>query len=285
MIYAHNGTCTHWCPLLLDIRIARETGYQAIEIIGEKLYRYLDQGFTQESLKPHLQGLPPVALGFIPDIERQEPAQYQALLDETEKMCACAEQLGIPLVQLLTGPIGPGVGDWRGYMGLWRQPWPEVRELTAKNLRALAQIARSHRVKFYLEMLTWTDVHTIDQALEVFDRAGLDQDDIGFVIDFWHLWTSGHTPDYIAKMDKRWICGVHFDDSLPIDPDASITSHDGRHVWTGGGRIPLKEWIDAVVATGFDGWWSCELFSPKHWELDPWQNARRLRELLETLLV
>ena len=60
---------------------------------------------------------------------------------------------------------------------------------------------------------------------------------------------------------------------------------DLRDVWTGAGRIPLKEWVDAVHATGFDGWWPCELFSEKDWELDPWETARNLRKLLEHLLV
>ena len=43
MVIALNGTCTMYCNLLTDIRIAREIGYDAIEIIGSKLYRYLDR--------------------------------------------------------------------------------------------------------------------------------------------------------------------------------------------------------------------------------------------------
>ena len=73
MIVALNGTATMYCNLLTDIRIAKETGYEGIEIIGSKLYRYLEQGFSVEDLRPHLEGLPPISLGFVHDIERQEP--------------------------------------------------------------------------------------------------------------------------------------------------------------------------------------------------------------------
>ena len=57
-----------------------------------------------------------------------------------------------------------------------------------------------------------------------------------------------------------------------------------RAVWTGGGNVPLKAYVDAVLSTGFDGWWSGELFSPKHWELDPWETAGLLKNTIRYLL-
>ena len=281
MFIALNGTCTMHCSVMTDIRIAAETGYNGIEIIGSKLYRYLDQGLGLDGVLKSLGGMPVVALGYVQDIERQEPESYRALLEECEKMCAIAEQLGCDTVQLLTGPIGPGLGDFKGYMGLTGHPWPEVRDLTAKNLRVLADIGARYGVCFYLEPLTWAPVHTLEQTLELISAT--ERDNVGMVIDFWHLWTSGTKPEDIARLDRNVIYGAHYCDSLPMTEGP--ISHDLRHVWTGGGNIPLKEWVSAVVATGFDGWWSCELFSPKHWELDPWTTARLLREQLEYLLV
>lgn len=280
MLIALNGTATMYCNLLTDIKIAKETGYEAIEIIGSKLYRYLDQGFKVESLLPHLEGLPPVALGYIQDIERQKPKEYAKLLEETEKMSSLAEKLGCPTVQLLTGPIGPGLGDYKGYMGLTGRPWSEVLKLTAKNLKALAEIGTRYNVGFYLEPLTWAPLHTLKQTVELIDTAGCDN--VGLVIDFWHQWTSGTKPEDIVRLDKKIISGVHFCDSMPVT--GKTVMHNLREVWTGGGHIPLKEWVDAVQATGFDGWWSCELFSPKHWELDPWETARNLKDMLRYLL-
>ena len=283
MIVAHNGTCTMYCNLLTDIRIAKETGYGGIEIIGSKLYRYLDQGFTAESLLPHLEVLLPVALGYVQDIERQEPAEYAALLEECERMCSSAEKLGCPMVQLLTGPIGPGIGEKvvDSYKEIMALPWPEQRKLTARNLAALADIGAKHKVRFYLEPLSWTPPHPLQRALELIDAA--ERDNVSLLIDFWHQWTGGTRPEDIARLDKKLIAAVHFCDSLPAK--GKTVTHDLREVWTGGGHIPLKEWVDAVVATGFEGWWSCELFSSRHWELDPWDTARNLKNLLEYMLV
>ena len=280
---AHNGTCTMHCNLATDIRIAVVTGYKGIEIVGSKLYRYLDEGHTIESVLERLAGFPVGALGFVPDIERQEPEEYDALLEECEKMCSVAEHLDCDTVQILTGPIGPGLGDFDGYMGLIDKPWKETRDLTTRNLKALADVGRKHNVGFCLEPLSWAPLHTLEQTLELIDVTG--KDNVGLVVDFWHMWTSGVKPEDVAKVDKNLIYGVHYCDSLAVPADMETISHDLRHVWSGGGHIPLKEWVDAVLSTGYDGWWSCELFSPKHWELDPWKVAGLLRKQLEFLLV
>jgi len=279
MIIAHNGTCTMNCNILTDIRIARETGYGGIEIIGEKLYRYLDQGYTVESIIEALDGFPVVAIGYVQDIERQQENEYASLLQECEKMCSMAKQLGCSMGQLLTGPIGPGIGEKGGYQGLMGQPWQRIRDLTAKNLRVLADIGAERNLEFYLEPLSWTPLHRLEQTLELLEETR--RDNVKLLIDYWHHWTSGTTPEDIAKLNKDLIACVHFCDSLPVE---GRVTHELREVWTGAGHIPLQDWVDAVVSTGFDGWWACELFSAVHWELDPWDTARLLKDTLRYLL-
>jgi len=267
------------CNLMTDIRIAKETEYQGIEINGSKLRRYLAQGYPIETVKKALDGLAPVGLTYIQDIEREAPDEYGALMKECEEVCDWAEKLGGPMVQLLTGPLDPG----GRYKGPGELSWPERRKLTARNLAALCEIGRKHRVKFFLEALTWTPLNKLPEVLEVIDAA--EQDNLGLVVDFWHLWDSGATAEDIAKLDKNIIFYVHFCDSLERCGERGTFAQKGRDVWTGGGRIPLKEWVDAVRATGYEGPWSCELLSPKYWELDPWKTARDLKQSLEYLLI
>ena len=54
LIALHNLAAKH-TNLLTGIRIARETGYAGIEIGGDKLQRYLAQGFSIDSLRPLLK--------------------------------------------------------------------------------------------------------------------------------------------------------------------------------------------------------------------------------------
>jgi len=279
MLIALQSLETMYANLLTDIRIAKETGHGGIEINGTKLKRYLAQGYKLESLLPLLRDMPPVAMTYVQDIERQEPREYSALLRECEEICVLAQGLGCPMVQLLTGPLDPS----GAYQGLTGTPWPEMRKLTAKNLLALSDIGRDHNVRFFLEALTWTPLHKLEQVLELLDAT--ERDNVGIVVDFWHFWDSGATAEQIAKINKDIIFIVHFSDSLEPWGQRGTFEQRGRDVWTGGGMIPLKEWVDAVLATGFDGVWACELLSPKYWELDPWKTARDLKTFLEYMLV
>jgi sugar phosphate isomerase/epimerase len=277
-IALHNLATKH-VNLLTSIRIARETGYAGIEIGADKLGRYLAQGFGIEDLRLQLADMPPVGLSAVQDIERQDPKQYESLLAECEQVCSLASRIGCPMVQLLTGPLDPS-GPYQGLRG---KPWPEMCRLTAKNLRTLAGIGRAHNVRFYLEGLTFSPLNRLDQQLEVLKETGCDN--VGLVLDFYHLWDSGTRPEEIATIPKDAIFCVDFCDSLDGFGEGGEALQRGRDVWPGGGRIPLKEWVDAVRATGFDGIWRCELLSPKYWELDPWKTASDLKTFLEYLFL
>ena len=158
MVVALNGTVTMYCNLLTDIRIAKETGYQGIEMIGSKLYRFLDEGFKLNIVQEAVKDLPVVALGYIQDIERTEAKEHEALLKETQKMCDLAEKLGCPTVQVLTGPLMKG-GPYKGHPNSSRK---ELLSLSAKNMREIAAIARAHHVSLYLEPLNWAPVSSLE---------------------------------------------------------------------------------------------------------------------------
>lgn len=279
MILALHGLSTRHCPLLTDFKIARETGYDAIEIVGSKLYRYLEHGYKLEQLKPLLHETPAVGLGFIRDIERQGAQAQAALFQETEKICALAAELGQPMVQLITGPHDPD-SEYRPLEGI---PWHAARRRVAENLAGIGDIGKQYGIRFYLEVLNFTPIYTLEQALELIDLA--QRDNVGLVIDFWHLWGAGATPEQIAALDKELIFCAHFCDSLDQHGQRGDAYQAGRNIWTGAGNIPLKTWVDAVRATGFDGWWSCELLAPKYWELDPWTTARDLRTFFNYMFV
>lgn len=267
MQIALHNLATQRADLPESIRIARETGYAGIEIDGTKLRSYLAGGHSIESLREQLCTVPPVGLSYVKDIERQRPAEYQSLLTECDEVCRTAQAIGSPMVQVLTGPLDPS-GQYQGLIGT---PWPEIRSLTAKNLRALAAIAKSYGIKFYLEAICFTPLCRLEQQLELIEAAACDN--VGLVLDFYHLWDAGTRPEEIARLNKDLIYCVDFCDSSDPFGAGGDPRQLGRDIWTGAGRIPLQEWVDAVRATGFDGVWRCELLSPRYWKLDPWKTA------------
>jgi len=206
-------------------------------------------------------------------------------------MSEIAWKLDCKMVQAVPGPVdielviahhnGTLKDSDKGYRGYLGKTWQETRRGTAVNVREMAKILKENDQVLYLEPLGWAPFCSLKQAIEVIDEA--EQDNVGVIIDTWHCYVAGDTPDFVAKMNKGIIKGVHVCDSLPFEggvPDQNVL----RNVMTGEGVIFLKEWMDAIRATGFDGWYSCEFFSRRHHEMDPLTLATTLRNFLHYII-
>ena len=278
MRLVYNSNSTMHLPALMQIRVAKETGWDGIFLRQEHLRRYLAQGYDTASLRSALAGLGPVNLGALADVERWGPAERAAMLDEAAALTELAAEVGASYVQLLTGPVTPG-GTYSGPAELSRT---ELRRVTASAVRSVADLGAPSAVRYYLEPVAWTPLSGLAEAVDVIDAA--ERDNVGLVLDFWHLWQRGATPDSVSRLDQRMIFGVDLADSL--GPAGTGTPDQrSRCVWPGEGDIPLQEWVDAVRSTGFDGWWDNELYSPLHWEsADPFGIGAGLLEVLNGLL-
>lgn len=53
----------------------------------------------------------------------------------------------------------------------------------------------------------------------------------------------------------------------------------------GQGVIQLDKWIEAVKATGYEGWWASESFYKKEHQDSPLENAQKHYKYLETLIL
>ena len=77
MIITLHGLTTMHCNLVTDYQIAKETGYDALELLVAKLLRYLDAGYTVEDLKPSSLGIPTVCFNALANIERIAPREHK----------------------------------------------------------------------------------------------------------------------------------------------------------------------------------------------------------------
>lgn len=274
--------------LAIDIEIAKSVGFDGLETSGQKIAAFLDAGFTVPELKARLGGLFLPGIGFLIDLERQGDGRRQ-MLREAEQLCELASAAGAKGIEAITGPLdirvfeaGAAMRYPELYRGLVDLPTNAQSELTAANLQAVADIAASHGLIVYLEALSWTPLNTMDAQLRILDRCK--RDNVRIVIDFWHAYTSGDTPERIARLDKELIYGVHLCDSLPYAggvPNEPVL----RDVPTGQGVLDLQSWVDAVKSTGYAGWWSCELFCNRQHQDNSFVVARDLKHLMEQLIL
>jgi sugar phosphate isomerase/epimerase len=278
MRFVYNSNSTMHLPVLMQIRVAQETGWDGVFLRAEHITRYLAQGLPADGLREALVGLHPVNLGALVDVERWRPREHAAMLEEARRLTELAVEIGASFVQLLTGPVAPG----GSYTGPGELSTAELRRVTAEAMAEIADLGAPYGIRYYLEPVAWTPLGSLDLAVDVI--AATARDNVGLVLDFWHLWQRGTTPDDIARLDRGVITGIDFSDSLG-PAGAPHPDQDSRRVWPGEGAIPLSEWVDAVRSTGFDGWWDNELYSPVHWELaDPFAVGVGLLEVLHEMV-
>jgi sugar phosphate isomerase/epimerase len=262
--------------LAIDIEIARSLGFDGLETSGSKIAAFLDAGHDEQALKEQLAGLFLPGIGFLIDLERQGEDRKQ-MLQEAEALCALACPLDIRVFETDAAVRYPDL-----YRGLIDLPTQEQSERTAANLRAVADIAAAYGLVVYLEALSWTPLNSLDAQLRLIDLCK--RDNVRLVVDFWHAYTSGDTPDRIARLDKDLIYGVHLCDSLPYSggtPNEAVL----RDVPTGKGVLDLQSWVDAVKSTGYEGWWSCELFCRRQHQENSFAVAKDLKTLMERLIL
>lgn len=275
-------------PLAIDLRIARDLGYGGLEVSAAKLRAFLAAGWSEADLAARLRPFDIPGIGFLMDIERHGPDEA-GLLRDAEALFDLAHLVGARGVQVLTGPVsvatlrdhaaGRPVTGYAGTLGL---PRAEQMAIAARNLARLADMAAGKGLILYLEALGWCPLNTVSDQLELIDRAG--RDNLRMVVDFWHCYVSGDTPDRIARIDKAIIHGVHVCDSLRHDggiPDEAVL----RDVATGAGVLDLRAWVDAVKATGYVGWWSGELFCRRQHQDDSFEVAAAMKALMEDLIL
>lgn len=282
-----HSTVAKYSNLVTDIDIMKSVGFDGVELASSKIEGYLDAGYSSVDLKQLLSSVYVPGMGFLIDIERQGE-DCAALWSRAREMFNLAAAAGAKGVQILTGPVNvQAVIDWSAsgrtdlYSGVLGYADDEQIAITAKNLAVLADMAQESGLLLYLETLSWAPVSGLEKSLRLIERA--ERGNVRIVIDYWHCYTSGVTPDDVAKLDKGVIYGVHVCDSLRFDggiPNESVL----RDVPTGTGVLNLQDWTDAVKATGYEGWWSCELFCKRQQQQNSYLVARELKALMETLV-
>lgn len=282
-----NTTGAKHSTLVMELDIARSASYSAVEISQDKVRSYLDAGYSVDDLRSELDGFVVHGIGALVDIERQGSAETE-LFREADKLFTLAHAIGAKGVQIVSGPLDvQAVMDFnekgysKRYTGLLQHRRDDQVKLTVKNLTAIADRAREYGLTVYLEALSWAPLNSVEEQVEVVRRVG--RENLKLVIDFWHCYTSGATPEQLSKVEREHIYGVHVCDSLPY-PGGVPVETVLRDVPTGSGVLNLRDWTDAVKSTGFDGWWCSETFCKKQQQGNSYAVAKDMKRQLETLV-
>ncbi|TWX64336.1 sugar phosphate isomerase/epimerase [Colwellia demingiae] len=273
MKFALHGMCSLHNNIVSDIRLAKETGYQGLEIHTQKLWRYINAGFSSSDFKSHLEkaNILPSAIDIVGSVEATDKATQQKVFKSVETLCLFAKEIGAPTIQL---------NAFEALNGLSVE---DNINITAQNIKHIADIGQEHGIRFQYEGAAWTPIATLDDYYRLHDAVG--RDNFAFVLDTWHFWACrGATPEDMAKIDKELIYNVHLSDGKRPDIGQDwVDEKLLRGYLLGEGEIPLQEWVDAIKSTGYDGFYSGEFLNDQLWEGDHYEVAASMLQGMQSL--
>lgn len=274
MRFALHGMCSLHSNIVSDIRLAKESGYQGLEIHTEKLWRYIQAGFTSADLKSRLSqaGITPTAIDIIGSVEASDKSTQAEVFKQAETLCAFASDIGAPTIQL---------NAFEALNGLSVE---DNIQITARNIQQIADIGKQSGIRFQYEGAAWTPIAKLSDYYRLHDAVG--RDNFGFVLDTWHFWASrGATPEDMAGIDKNLIYNVHLSDGKrPAVNEPWVDERQLRGYLLGEGEIPLQEWVDAIESTGYEGFYSGEFLNDQLWEADHYEIAESMLAGMKSLL-
>ena len=165
-------------------------------------------------------------------------------------------------------------------MGTWIMPchdqftYLQNFKLHASRLRPAAQVLADQGIRLGFEYVgtqlvrnskRYPFLHTMAEGRELIAEIGTGN--LGFVLDSWHWWTAGESPTDIASLRAEDIVSVDLNDApagLPREQQI-----DGqRELPSSTGVIPVVQFLQALVQTGYDGPVRAEPFNKAVNELD-----------------
>jgi 4-hydroxyphenylpyruvate dioxygenase len=241
-------------PLSDVLRIARETGWNAIELRRIDFARAASAGRPAEAVLDEVKasGFPVACVGVALGWMYATGNERQGLLRAFEESCRWARALGCSTVM---SPVDKG-------------PESDLARAVA-SIREVGEIAVAHQVRLALEFNALCDYwNTLARARDVVRRAA--HPGCGLLHDTYHLGKSGAPPAALDDLDPAEIAYVQYSD-VPRNPEPGANTD---RLPPGQGTVAIREMFERVAKKGYTGYLSYEAPNPGAWARDPVTVAR-----------
>jgi sugar phosphate isomerase/epimerase len=239
-------------PLAEVLRIAQETGWDAVELRRKDFERALAAGWSTEQVLDLVRasGVPVAAVGVAAGWLFAAGAEQARLFAAMAESCRAAVALGCDVVM-------SAVGEGRG----------TVRQAAA-SLRAAGDVVGEHGLRLAFEFSSLgAQINTLERAREVL--AAADHPRCGLLLDAYHLQRSGRPGRGFEDVPGEEICYVQYSD---VPADSQQPGLD--RLPPGQGVVAFREVFALLAEKGYTGYLSYEAPNPAAWARDPREVAR-----------
>lgn len=240
-------------PLETVLRVARETGWDAIELRRLDFARAREAGRSSDDVLASVRasGLPVACVGVQLGWLFAEGEERVRLLDAFGESCRWASALGCATVM---SPVDPGQGSL---------------DRAVASVREVGQIAAKHGVRLALEFNSVAQqFNSLERVRELTTRAAHPR--CGILLDTYHLGRSGATMQAVRALSPEEIAYVQYSDVPRTGLQPGVTTD---RLAPGRGMYPFFDFFRLLEEKGYTGYLSYEAPNPASWARDPAQVA------------
>ena len=218
-------------------------GFKGVEIFENDLLSF---DGTVHDIRQMAEDLGLAIVVFQPfrDFEGMPDVKRLRNFERAERKFDLMEQLGVDLLLVCSNVSPHSLG------GINR---------AADDLAELGERAVKRNLRIGFEALAWgRHISDYRDAWEVVRRAN--HPAVGTIIDSFHVFARGHELNTLASIPGDRIFLIHVADAPKLEMDHLYWSRHFR-CFPGQGHFPLDQFMNAVSATDYDGWFSLEIFN------------------------
>ena len=245
-------------PLADALRVAREAGWDAIELRHVDFVRAREAGQSTEAVIELVRasGLPVAAVGVERGWIFAEGEERARLLRSFADVAEWARALGS---ETIMSPVDAQAGPL---------------DRAVDSLREAGDLVARAGVMLALELNTSVEqFNTLDSVREVVNRA--DHPNVGLLLDTYHIWRTSPGLEVWQAVAPEEIAYCQYSDGPAGDLDPKQTFN---RLPPGAGVVPFRPIFEIVANKGYAGYWSYEALNPEAFARDP---ATVVREALE----
>lgn len=260
-ICLNRGTAGRDLPFDEFVKLSAQAGFPGVDV---------DMTWGQQhgssALRDLLQSNHQKPGGWGPAFDwRGDIAKLNTALPDFEKQAAIAQAIGMDACATYILPSSdlPFIENWNFHV---------------QRLRPIAEVLAGHGLRFGLEFVApyhlrrkWPHafIFTAGQMLELAKNVG---ENVGLLIDCFHVHTAGDTWEFLATIPASKIVLTHLNDAPRI---RLADIEDGQRVLPGEGAIDIAGFLGALKRTGYDGPMSLEVFNADLRAMPPLEAATK----------
>ncbi|MFN8633144.1 MAG: sugar phosphate isomerase/epimerase family protein [Chloroflexota bacterium] len=241
-------------PLDLALRVARETGWDAVELRYVDFTRGLEAGSSADELLGLVKasGLPVSAVGVERGWVCSDGEEHARLVGIIDGVSRWAEELGAPIIM---SPMDPQPGDLDRAAASLR----EVGDLVAQRGQTVALELNVGLVQF----------KKLQQVRDLLARAA--HPNVGLLVDTYHIQRGGDGLETYESLAPGEIAYFQYSDvpDGPMNPPGNTF----ERLPPGAGVVPFAQILPIVAAKGYTGYLSYEALNPAAFDRDPFEVA------------